>query len=341
MARRLYFSQTAPPITVAVDSSWETAESSRLSLTRVKDGTAAVSYGRSSTNSSGSADVMLFQSISDPLAATTINGTVFAWARTYETNTAADYRSQILVKVVSNDGSTVRGILLAHDTGALSNEWAQGTSVADSRGRGFPRGASSGVSVNPVNVQDGDRIVVEIGYRRHATVSAPYFGYIVVSSDGADIAVSESATSGDPWIEFSDDLVFLDELNTPPEFTVTPSVNYNGYTRTGPANSPITVSFEAEDDEEDGTDELTVEVRTAASGGGTLVATDDYTSGTAGSISIAHNASGINEGSNTLYMRIGDGVAWSDDESFTLLVDRTAPDLGTVDVFPAIVTGGA
>lgn len=113
--------------------------------------------------------------------------------------------------------------------------------------------------------------------------------------------------------------------NTAPEITDPPSVNYGGYTRTGPANSPISVSFEAEDAEETGTDELTVEVRTAAAGGGTLVATDDYTSGTSGSISIAHNASGLSEGPNTLYMRVGDGTDWSDDESFTLLVDRTQP----------------
>lgn len=130
--------------------------------------------------------------------------------------------------------------------------------------------------------------------------------------------------------------------NTAPTITVTPSVNYGGYTRTGPANSPISVSFEAEDAEETGSDELTVEVRTAASGGGTLVATDDYTSGTSGSISIAHNASGLSEGSNTLYMRVGDGTDWSDDASFTLLVDRTAPTLdGDITYDPDPVTGGS
>lgn len=122
--------------------------------------------------------------------------------------------------------------------------------------------------------------------------------------------------------------------NTAPTITDPPSVNYGGYTRTGPANSPISVTFEAEDAEETGTDELTVEVRTAAAGGGTLVATDDYTSGTAGSISIAHNASGLSEGSNTLYLRVGDGTDWSDDETFTLLVDRGAPTVGTITQAP-------
>jgi hypothetical protein len=129
---------------------------------------------------------------------------------------------------------------------------------------------------------------------------------------------SGSATAPRLTIEYT-------PTNTAPTITVAPSVNYNGYTRLGPNNTPGSISFEAEDAEETGTDELTVEVRTAAAGGGTLVATDDYTSGTAGSISIAHNASGLSEGSNTLYMRVGDGTDWSDDESFTLLVDRTAP----------------
>lgn len=134
-------------------------------------------------------------------------------------------------------------------------------------------------------------------------------------------AFGDSATSTDRALLTVD----FSPPNSPPEITSPPVGDYGSLTRSGPANSPISVEFEAEDAEDTGTDELTVEIRTAAAGGGTLVATDDYTSGTAGSISIAHDASGLSEGSNTLYIRVGDGTDWSDDESFTLLVDRSAP----------------
>lgn len=332
MARRLYFDRTnAPSVSPAYDASWEvTGDAGRRQLTRTKAGQTASSNFAQTNDTSGSADVLIRQFVSEPLAPQTISGTVWAWFLVRDSSaSSADARSQLVVKVVSGDGSTVRGTLLGHDTGGLTNQWP--TSAA---ARAFPKGATSGASVSSVNAHAGDRLVVEVGWRRHYTGSGFRSAVITVSSNGSDITASEVSTTGDPWVEFSHDLVFLDELNTEPEITVPPTVDYGSYTRTGPQNTPISVTFEAEDDEEDGTDELTVEVRTAASGGGTLVATDDYTSGTSGSISIAHNASGLSEGSNTLYMRVGDGTDWSDDESFTLLVDRGAPTVGTINQSP-------
>lgn len=123
--------------------------------------------------------------------------------------------------------------------------------------------------------------------------------------------------------------------NTPPTITVNPSVNYNGYTRTGPNNTPISVSFTATDPEETGANALNYQIRTAAGTGGTLVASGTFTSGVGASVNIAHNASGLSEGSNTLYLRVDDGTdVASTNPSFTLLVDRGAPTVGTITHMP-------
>lgn len=122
--------------------------------------------------------------------------------------------------------------------------------------------------------------------------------------------------------------------NTAPEITVPPTVSYGSFTRTGPNNSPVTVSFTATD--ADG-DSLTYTIRTAGSGGGTLVADGNANEGTPTNVNIAHNAPGLVEGTNSLHVRVHDGTEWSSDASFTLLVDRTAPSVGQVVVDPPIV----
>jgi hypothetical protein len=98
------------------------------------------------------------------------------------------------------------------------------------------------------------------------------------------------------------------------------TVDYNGWTRTGPLNTPwglrFTVSALANG---------TWQVRTAAAGGGTLVASGSYTTSSPVSTTIAYNASGLADGSNTLYVRGNDGTNWGDDVAFNLKRDDVAP----------------
>jgi hypothetical protein len=154
------------------------------------------------------------QFVSKPLAAQTISGTVKAIMRCAENALAADMRSQMVIRVVSGDGGTIRGTLLAHDTSALSNEWYVGSGV-DLQNRKFPLNWSgAGAALTPVVVQVGDRLVVELGYRAHNTVSTLYYGYIE-TGDGAATDCAENETGTDqynPWIEFSQTLVFQEGL---------------------------------------------------------------------------------------------------------------------------------
>ena len=116
-----------------------------------------------------------------------------------------------------------------------------------------------------------------------------------------------------------------------------PTINYNGLTRLGPNNTPGVVTFTADDANDD---PLTHAIRTAANGTGTLVADGNASTGTPTNVNLAHNAPGLVEGTNPLYLRVSDGQAWSDDAPLTVLVDRTPPAVGAVTVAPPVVTEG-
>ncbi len=119
--------------------------------------------------------------------------------------------------------------------------------------------------------------------------------------------------------------------NTAPTITVAPTASYGSLTRLGPLNTPAVVSFTATD--ADG-DALTYEIRTAAGGGGTLVASGTCTSGTTENVNIANSDPGLVDGSQTLYLRVHDGAVYSADSSFSLLRDTTAPTVGTITTNP-------
>jgi hypothetical protein len=121
-----------------------------------------------------------------------------------ESATAADLRAQTVIRVVSNDGTTVRGTLIASNGGALSNEFA-----ASLTNRYFPLGGST--APGSVNALDGDRIVIEVGYRKHENATSLRSGTLSFGavSGGTDNADDETGTAANvPWIEFADTLSF-------------------------------------------------------------------------------------------------------------------------------------
>src|SRR5439155_17441528 len=150
------------------------------------------------------------QYVSPPLAAQTSSGTAKCYMQCQERQVADDARSQIVLRVVSNDGSVVRGVLYAGDTGALSHEWA--TTYTN---RQYP--PSGPMTLSSVVASAGDRLVVELGFRSHAGVTNNdamrlVFGDLLSS---ADLPEDESTTAQtfDPWIEFSNPLTLAQSGN--------------------------------------------------------------------------------------------------------------------------------
>lgn len=157
----------------------------------------------------GGKSSLVGQYVSDPLVgAQTIAGTVKGIIQAKESNSVGDVRSHMIVKVMSNDGQTQRGVLLAPDTGALASEWP-----LTMTNRKFPKAyPAGGAALSSVNALDGDRIVVEIGFWQTATTSLTINGTIYLgapNSTPADLVENETDTAlGVPWVEFSQTLNF-------------------------------------------------------------------------------------------------------------------------------------
>lgn len=205
MATRFYLpSSGAAAVSPAFDAEWErTADADRIACVTAKSSTAMTTKTFEESTASAH-DVLARQYVSAPLSgAQTITGTVKGQARAAENDLEINARSQLIIRVVSNDGATVRGTLLAADTGALANEWA--TALTN---RFFPRTAGS--ALTSVAALDGDRIVLEIGTRAHASpLAADQYSIRFGDTGAADLAEDETTTADNvPWIELSQTLTF-------------------------------------------------------------------------------------------------------------------------------------
>lgn len=201
MVTRLYgVANTAAPISPAFDANWQaTTGAVRRNLSASK---AAATETRSAVAVASGADneTLGFQLISAPLSAQTINGTVTIMTRGSEgANTDNINRRARGIRVVSNDGSVVRGTLLTQGFHSTTTELS--TTLAG-------RQAANITGLTEVIAQDGDRIVVELGYGMSSTGTTPQYD-MVIGGNGTDHANSDGDTTGTvPWIEFSIDLTF-------------------------------------------------------------------------------------------------------------------------------------
>lgn len=209
MATRLYFGNGTAPISPSFDASWEaTGTPTRRPLEPDKglsdSAFESIAVATTLNSPAGAVDVAIAQYVSAPLnGAQTISGAIKGQVRASESNAAADMRIQTVIRVLSNDGTTVRGTLIASNAGALSHEF--NTSL---RNISVPLGGST--SPSSVNAQDGDRIVVEIGYRKHENATTSRTGTLRLGNpSGTDLAEDETTTTDNvPWIEFADTLAF-------------------------------------------------------------------------------------------------------------------------------------
>lgn len=208
MATRFYFpSSGGAPVSPDFDAAWEdTTRASRRTTSTSKTGTLTVAkqFGQ---GAAGAVDVLAVQFISDPLASgLTISGTVKGQIVCAEYSTDLNARAQLVIRVVSGDGSTVRGTLAAAQTEALSSEWGLDNAP---KNRKFPLAAISPVTVTNVDAQEGDRIVIEVGakvddgFADEMEMTFRDFGETDLPEDE-----TSSTLAGNPWIELSATLTF-------------------------------------------------------------------------------------------------------------------------------------
>jgi hypothetical protein len=210
VAARFYPTNTASPISPALDASWE--NSSTLQRRTVSPDPADYDFGTTNLSSaSGVAneDTALYQFIYGPLAAQTISGTLKGQFFAREASGASDARGQMVARVLSSDGSTVRGTLYGSDTGALSSEFVVTTNGSEATNRKIPRGGAAAVS--SVAAQAGDYLVVEVGFRNHGTNASVARVSLGADPATADAPEDETSLVGGyrSWFEFSHNVGLL------------------------------------------------------------------------------------------------------------------------------------
>ncbi|MFH9731873.1 hypothetical protein [Streptomyces sp. NPDC017260] len=97
------------------------------------------------------------------------------------------------IYVTAGDTDTVRGTLLNNHTG---------TTALPTTAAGV---GTSAVALTPVNLQAGDRIVVEVGFQAQNTVETSYNGTLHYGATGTtDLVAGATAVATNPgWVEFS------------------------------------------------------------------------------------------------------------------------------------------
>ena len=202
MASRQYLESTGTPsISPPYAAAWEvTADAIQRSMGEAKAGspmTTVFANGAGAANN----DVLLVQWVSGLLAAGvtfTVGAAITAQIRCKETNGTDNYVLVVGVRVVSEDGTTLRQ--------NLRNPAAQSTEFATSLTN---RTFSTTIAAGYVSVA-GDRIVVEVGFRATSGGSVANGGVSVGSDSGTDLPADETTTTAnDPWIEFADTISYL------------------------------------------------------------------------------------------------------------------------------------
>lgn len=193
MPTRLYLERSAVAAVSPDFGAWDrTTDATRRQLLASKTG-ASLSLLPAFTTVLGT--VLRSQFVSEPLEAQTISGTVKSYC-VVALDIGLALTSRLLVKVVSGDGTVLRGTLLALDNygGAAFSSSSQNRIFAD------------GDALSAVNVQAGDRLVVEIG--AGGVAGDEVFFQLGAPSGGTDLPEDETTTSGVPWIEFSGTISF-------------------------------------------------------------------------------------------------------------------------------------
>lgn len=182
---------------------------------------ANVVRGQNYNNALAGINYLMFQYVSPPIAAITIAGTVKGQVLARQSTANANVCTQFRIYVVSNDGATVRGVLLDFDNSALTNEFP--IVPAQIQNRKIPRGyTGSGTAMSPVNALTGDRIVIDVGFRttppdNGAYTVDMYMGAPTINDLPEDETTNDaSGQNFNSWVEISDTLVFTqDPISSP------------------------------------------------------------------------------------------------------------------------------
>ncbi len=206
-ATRFYFPANAAAAVNPTDSAeWEhTAGIARRAVT-TPDASALITedYSPDAADHLVDGDALFRQYVSDPVAVQTIGAqSVTGQFQTIENNAANNISITVKLFVVSNDGATIKETLLA-----ITRDATESATALTNR-------TWSGGTTTSANVEDGDRIVLEIGQGGTPTGAGGVQGHNGDirwgnSASGGDLPVddTETGTTFRGWIEFANTITF-------------------------------------------------------------------------------------------------------------------------------------
>lgn len=198
-ATRYYLPTTsASPITVTPDASWnDITQTSTIRM--IPKGQLSV---KTTLTDSGSTvpttttqNWLSFQHISDPIPPQRFIGTFSMVIRCDEGDLGANATLAVSVRILSQDGGTVRGTLYSVFGTDTEFPISGVTKIVNA------------VAVTTVVTQPGDRIVVETGARYAAPTLDTFMDLRYGTSATSDFALTSGLTTNlNPWCEFSQDV---------------------------------------------------------------------------------------------------------------------------------------
>ena len=221
---RLWFPTTeAPAVSPAFQTGWEdTTEGERRKLRNVK-GSDTITVGQTVDIVEDSSNQDLDRQFTSTRMAAGVAFTsgitaVSSQLMVREINNNDDVDKCILgIRIVSDDGLTLRATLLAVANYGVTAEFVNATTM---RNKTCADGDTITASYTTVA---GDRIVVEIGYQTDGEESTPQAA-AKWGDNATDLPVNETQTTdGAGWIEFSNAITFLGEPTPTPTRTPTPT----------------------------------------------------------------------------------------------------------------------
>lgn len=218
MSTRFYFSQDTAPFSTAAHATWSEALSNptqRLKLDPLSGTRHTPDYSKVKNVATNPWRGITNQFVSDPLpAAGTLDGTFSMIVLLRESAAALDASFWLVIKVIDNIGTTVRGTAyLSSHTGVSAQKDAinyELNSVAEDKKTRYLRDQT----LTPVAYQAGDRIAVEYGAQVNSTSTGTIFSAVSLDREAAtDLELWHDILT-DPflnvkhrqWLEFSADL---------------------------------------------------------------------------------------------------------------------------------------
>lgn len=197
MATRFHLpSDIASPVSVTDPGGWGTTGGSGTVMVTGRVGAPSPAVGFSAVDTPVAGTARERPLVSFPLRGSgTLAGTIKAFALVKATTGAVTTRMSAWI--VSEDGTTVRGTLLAVGNYGTGNALNSGANQV----RAF---ASAGTSLSPVAWVEGDRVVVAFGFGAVSGAAATQYGDNLLNAT-TDAGENETGTTGQAWIEFSQD----------------------------------------------------------------------------------------------------------------------------------------